>query len=62
MASFMSSQLGQHRLLERRAERNRHVRRSQAADRRVEMLEAALGDERGDLGPDAGRPRRLVGR
>ena len=53
--------LRQDGLLERRAERDRHVGRGQPPDRRVEMLEGVLGDERGDLGADPARSRRLVG-
>src|SRR5947207_11228245 len=37
--------LGQHRALERRAERHRRVRRSDADDRPVEVLERLLGDQ-----------------
>src|SRR5215213_5079710 len=42
--------LGQHGLLERRRERDRHVRRGDADDRPVEVLPGSLGDQRGDLG------------
>src|SRR4051795_11709349 len=47
----------QQRLLERRRERDRHVRRRHPHDRAVEVLEALLGDQRGDLG--ARRARRV---
>src|SRR4051812_48973418 len=50
--------LGQHRLLERRRERDRHVRRGHAHDRPVEVLPRALGDQRRDL---RARRARLVG-
>src|SRR3954462_1394027 len=41
--------LGQHGLLERRRERDRHVGRGHAHDRPVEVLEALLGDQRRHL-------------
>src|SRR4051795_5432424 len=47
----------QERLLERRRERDRHVGRRDADDRPVEVLEALLGDQRGDL--RAGGARRV---
>src|SRR4051812_39503910 len=47
----------QQRLLERRRERDRHVGRGHAHDRAVEVLEALLGDQGGDLG--ARRARRV---
>src|SRR4051794_25044264 len=50
--------LRKHRLLERRRERDRHVRRRDADDRAVEVLERALGDQRRDL---CARRARLVG-
>src|SRR4051812_24917920 len=49
--------LGQHRLLERRREGDRHVRRGDADDRAVEVLEGLLGDQRRHL--RAGRARRV---
>src|SRR3954468_10019408 len=52
--------LGQDRALERRRERDRRVRRSDAHDRPVEVLEAALADQGGDLGADAARACGLV--
>src|SRR3954470_9783620 len=52
--------LGQDRPLERRAERDRRVRRGHTHDRPVEVLEGALGDQRRNLGAHAARPRRLV--
>src|SRR5437764_1105375 len=52
--------LGQDRALERRAERDRGVRRGDPDDRAVEVLERLLADQRGNLGPDAARSRRLV--
>src|SRR3954468_20254198 len=52
--------LGQDRPLERRAERNRRVRRGHAHDRTVEVLEGALADQRRALGAHAARARRLV--
>src|SRR5215211_4309333 len=42
--------LRQHGALERRAERDRHVRRGDPHHRAVEVLEGLLGDQRGDLG------------
>src|SRR5215213_9472500 len=42
--------LGEHRLLERGRERDRHVGRRDAHDRPVQVLPAALGDQGGDLG------------
>ena len=45
--------LRQHRALERRAERNRHVRRRHADHRTVEVLERLLRDQRTYLGADA---------
>src|SRR3954462_5952496 len=47
----------QQRLLERRRERDRHVGRRHADYRPVEVLEALLGDQRGDL--RARRARRV---
>src|SRR4051795_3981059 len=47
----------QQRLLERRRERDRHVGRRDPHDRAVEVLEALLGDQRGDL--RARRARRV---
>src|SRR3954464_4665236 len=47
----------QERLLERRRERDRHIGRRDADDRAVEVLEALLGDQCGDL--RAGRTRRV---
>src|SRR4051812_2465726 len=47
----------QQRLLERRRERDRYVRRRHPHDRAVEVLEALLGDQRGHLG--ARRARRV---
>src|SRR4051794_15880660 len=52
--------LGQDRPLERRAERDRRVRSGHAHYRPVEVLEGALADQRGHLGADAARARRLV--
>src|SRR2546423_1845950 len=46
--------LGQHRALQRRRERDRHVRRRDTADRAVQVLPGLLADDRGDLGQDAG--------
>src|SRR5947208_4101568 len=40
-------------VLEHRRERHRHVHRADAPDRRVEVIEGALGDHRRDLGGDA---------
>src|SRR5712664_611151 len=46
--------------LERQAVRHRHLRPAQPADRRVQVVEAALLHPRGDLGGDAvGRPALL---
>src|ERR687891_2396955 len=45
--------LRQHGTLERRAERDRHVRRGHAHHRAVEILEGLLRDQRGDLGRHA---------
>src|SRR6185503_3305236 len=42
--------LGQHGLLERGRERDRHVGRRDAHDGAVQVLPAPLGDQRGDLG------------
>src|SRR3954469_22886113 len=50
--------LGEHGLLERRRERDRHVGRGHADDRPVEVLPAALGDQRRHL---RARGARLVG-
>src|SRR3954453_7787036 len=47
-------------LLERGAERDRHVGRRHADDGPVEVLERALGDERGDLGAGGAGPVRLI--
>src|SRR5947207_15252930 len=44
--------LREHNALERRAERDRNVRRGHPHDRTVEVLERLLRDERPDLGPD----------
>src|SRR3954471_19822954 len=52
--------LGQDRPLERRAERNRRVRRGDAHDRTVEVLERALADQGRHLRADAARARGLV--
>src|SRR3954454_13065560 len=52
--------LGQDRLLERRREGDRHVRRGDADDRPVEVLERALGDQRRDLRARRARLVRLV--
>src|SRR3990170_707280 len=52
--------LRQVRVLEGGGEGDRHVRRRQAHDRRVEVLEGLLGDHRGDLGADAEEPVTLV--
>src|SRR5947209_13912324 len=51
---------GQHRLLERRREGDRHVWGGHAHDRAVEVLEAPLGDQRGDLRPRRARRIGLV--
>src|SRR3954469_2218090 len=45
--------LGQDRPLERRAERDRHIRRGDPDDRAVEVLEGVLADQGGNLGADA---------
>src|SRR4051812_39176027 len=52
--------LGERRALERRAERDRLVRRRNADDRAVEVLERVLADHRRHLGADAARARGLV--
>src|SRR3954451_14224766 len=52
--------LRQHRALERRRERDRHVRRSDALDRAVQVLPGLVGDQRRDLGHDAGRARGFL--
>src|SRR3954447_17963714 len=52
--------LGQHRALERRAERHRRVRRGDADDGTVEVLERLLGDQGRHLGADPARARGLV--
>src|SRR4051794_1064970 len=52
--------LRERRALERRAERDRLVRRGDADDRPVEVLEGVLADDCGNLGPDPARARRLV--
>src|SRR5207248_3200361 len=52
--------LRQHGALERRAERDRDIGRCDSDHRPVEVLERALGDERGHLGAHAARPRGLV--
>src|SRR5690242_6074789 len=52
--------LGQHRLLERGRERDRHVGRGHAHDRAVEVLPALLGDQRRDLGAGGARLVGLV--
>src|SRR5947209_5758372 len=44
--------LGQHRALQRRRERDRHVGCGDAADRAVQVLPCLLADDRGDLGQD----------
>src|SRR4051794_4588506 len=52
-------ELGQGRLLQRRAERDRGVGGGESPGRRVQILEGGLGDERSDLRADptgAGRP------
>src|SRR3954470_9970562 len=51
---------GQDRLLERGRERDRHVGRRYAAHRAVEVLEAAVGDDRRDLRARRARLVRLV--
>src|SRR5918996_81107 len=53
-------ELRQDGLLERRAERDRHVGRREAPDRRVEVLERLLGDQGRHLGADPAGARRLV--
>src|SRR4051795_2200523 len=52
--------LGERRALERRAERDRLVRRRNADDRAVEVLERVLADARRHLGPHAARAGGLV--
>src|SRR4051794_35263731 len=52
--------LRQDRPLQRRAERDRRVRRGHANDRSVEVLERVLADQRGHLGADPARARGLV--
>src|SRR5205807_4459712 len=52
--------LRENRSLERRAERDRDVRRGDAHDRAVEVLERVLGDQRRHLGADPARPGGLV--
>src|SRR4051794_35997874 len=53
-------ELGQHGLLERWAEWDRDIGRGEAPDRRVEVLERLLGDDRRHLGTDTGGPGCLV--
>ena len=50
------------RVLERIGGRQRDVRRRDAHDRPVEIPEAFLGDDRGDLGAPAAEPRILFDR
>ena len=60
-AATMSADAGQERVLERRGERHRDVRRRQPDDGRVEVLERLLGDRGRDLRTDperTGRTRR----
>src|SRR5215211_1206928 len=52
--------LWENRPFERRAERDRHVRRGDAHHRAVEVLEGLLRDQRGDLGRNSARARRLL--
>src|SRR5213080_2139274 len=52
--------LGDERLLERRRERHRRVRRGDPLDRSIEVLEGLLGDRRGDLAAEAAGMRVLV--
>src|SRR5436305_7595038 len=52
--------LGQHGALERRAEGHRRVRRRDAHDRSVEVLEGLLGDQRRHLRADSAGARGLV--
>src|SRR4051812_47728297 len=52
--------LRQHRLLQRRRERDRHVRRRHPDHRPVEVLPRALGDQRRHLGPGGARLVGLV--
>src|SRR4051794_7734886 len=54
------ARLGQDRALERRRERDRRVGRRDPHDRPVEVLEAALADQGGDLGTDAAGAGGLV--
>src|SRR5579872_4938282 len=50
----------QYRLLERWRERNRHIRRGDAHDRTVQILEALLGDHGGHLSAGRAHPVGLV--